>query len=318
MVELLLAKGADPNLRDNAGNTPLALAKAPNPLYRGPESARPPGFGGPRPVPAPAAPGRGEIAELLRQHGAVEELPRTDVIEVRRPSANFSQVVFIKGTNNYNRFTLYEVIAAHYGFVTASTGPQSYNVSIGTLQGPLAFPDLNSVTIHHPTADGLGWTATQVNYSTFLDQSIECSFNRQLEWGDVVEIPEADHPINAVWRGLPEEVLANLKRCVDRQVQLTVKGQTTNLLLSLRTTAVPVSVYGGDSRVATPSPSFILLPVLQSSGLLRASSDLSRVKVKRRDAATGQVYELVFDCSNGSGPDFWLRNGDAIEVPEKP
>jgi hypothetical protein len=118
---------------------------------------------------------------------------------------------------------------------------------------------------------------------------------------------------------------------VDRQVQLTVKGQTTNLLLSLQTTAPPGTLYSSEGIGMGKPPTFLIQPVLYDSGLLRASSDLSRVKVKRRDAATGQTYErvfdgatgqtyeLVFDCSGQwPGPDFWLENGDAIEVPEKP
>jgi cytohesin len=328
MAELLLAKGANPNVRDNSGNTPLALAKT---FRAGGLGVRP---GGPRPT-MPQI--QSEIADLLRQHGAIEELPRTDVIEVRRPSAKFSEVVFTKGTNNYNRFTLFEVIAAHYGFVTAGTavqetykygsartGPASEKAT-WTRQGSLAFPDLNSVTIRHPTEDGLGWTASEFNFSGLLRLPGGLG-DQPLQWGDVVEIPEADHPINALWQGLPEEILARLKGCLDRQVRLTVKGQTTNLLLSLQTGPPPagsppagVQILDVNAPNATP-PSFALLPVLQSSGLLRASSDLSRVKVKRRDAATGQAYELVFDCSNGSGPGpgFWLQNGDAIEVPEKP
>jgi hypothetical protein len=171
----------------------------------------------------------------------------------------------------------------------------------------------------------LGWTASEFNFSGLLRLPGGLG-DQPLQWGDVVEIPEADHPINALWQGLPEEILARLKGCLDRQVRLTVKGQTTNLLLSLQTGPPPagsppagVQILDVNAPNATP-PSFALLPVLQSSGLLRASSDLSRVKVKRRDAATGQAYELVFDCSNGSGPGpgFWLQNGDAIEVPEKP
>jgi ankyrin repeat protein len=303
MVELLLAKGANPNVLDKAGNTPLALAKS---------------FSG-RPPRAAAPQIQKEICELLRKHGAIEELPQMDVIEVRRPSANFSEVVFTKGTNNYNRFTLFELIAAHYGFVTDGTGRQTYEQSSWARRGSLAFPDLNSVTIRHPTEDGLGWTATQFKFSNVLELPGPLA-DRQLQWGDVVEIPEADHPINAIWQGLPEDILATLKRCVDRHVQLTVKGQTTNLLLRLQTGPPDVTEHGSDgTRLATP-PSFSLLPMLHSSGLLRASSDLSRVRVKRRDATTGQVYELVFDCLNRSGPSprFWLRNDDAIEVPEKP
>ncbi len=68
-------------------------------------------------------------------------------------------------------------------------------------------------------------------------------------------------------------------------------------------------------------PSFYLGSVLYRSGMLRASSDLSRVKVSRIDPDAGQRYEMVFDCRpespQGGAPDLWLRNGDTIEVPEK-
>jgi hypothetical protein len=64
---------------------------------------------------------------------------------------------------------------------------------------------------------------------------------------------------------------------------------------------------------------FMLWPVLEHSKLLLASSDLSRVTVKRRDGTTGKMHEWTVDCSNPhSPPNFWLRDGDGIEVPEKP
>jgi hypothetical protein len=59
-------------------------------------------------------------------------------------------------------------------------------------------------------------------------------------------------------------------------------------------------------------------PALLQSKLVLTSSDLSRVKVTRRDPATGQERHWVVDCSETSpAPDFWLRDGDKIEVPEK-
>jgi hypothetical protein len=58
--------------------------------------------------------------------------------------------------------------------------------------------------------------------------------------------------------------------------------------------------------------------VLDQSKLVRFSSDLSRVKVSRRDAASGKSQSWVVDCTGGNNaPDLWLRDGDVIEVPEK-
>jgi len=71
--------------------------------------------------------------------------------------------------------------------------------------------------------------------------------------------------------------------------------------------------------------------------VLRASSDLTHVKVKHRDPVTGQSQELLFDLSHvseadrsgiavinyphdqthDSRNDLWLRDGDVIEIPEK-
>lgn len=58
--------------------------------------------------------------------------------------------------------------------------------------------------------------------------------------------------------------------------------------------------------------------VLQS-GLLLASSDLSRVCVTRTNQKTGEKRQYLLDCSPGKpAPDFWLRDDDVSEVPDKP
>ena len=76
---------------------------------------------------------------------------------------------------------------------------------------------------------------------------------------------------------------------------------------------------GVSRSIARPMALFTLSETLIASGLLRASSDLSRVKVTRHDAAIGQSYDMNFDCSRpGGGSDLWLRDHDVIEVPDKP
>jgi hypothetical protein len=59
------------------------------------------------------------------------------------------------------------------------------------------------------------------------------------------------------------------------------------------------------------------LPDAQS--LLLSSSDLSRVKVTRKDPATGKTTEFVVDVPKVryTPQDLFLRDGDVIEVPEK-
>ncbi len=350
IVALLLENKADPNARNNAGETPLDYAKSlshPGVYRYGPGS--PPAFGAPAGAPrttfagapgsaAPPAPPTSpasapSIEELLRQHGAQEDLPRLDRIEIRRPSANYFSLVFLKGTNDYNQFTLLELIAVHYGFIStkADAGPatqsfgRSFHIGPGgpsytgayIAQGSLGFPDLDGVIIRRTAPDRRSRGAIPVKLNGIF-KSGDCLQDTKLQWGDVVEVPEADHPIAAVWQGLPQEDLAMLTNCLSRQVQLTVKGQTTNLVLVPQVFDPLRSFVQSTPSTERAVPQFCLVPVLNNSGLLRASSDLSRVKVSRRDPATGQSYDLVVDCSQYmSPPDLWLRNGDKIEVPEK-
>ena len=311
MVDLLLAKGANPNLRNNSGAVPLALAKDFRPPVPGPSR-----FGTSQTI-------QNEIAELLRKHGAVEELPRMDVIEVRRPSANFSEVVFTKGTNDYNHFTLLELIAAHYGFITANprNQGQSFQKSSWTRRGSLAFPELDHVTIRHPSKDGLGWTITPLNFNATLQRPVGFhDAGEQLQWGDVVEIPETDHPINAVWQGLPEETLARLKDLVDCHVQLTVKGQTTNLLLSLQTTEPPGTLSSSEAIRTGKPPTFFLLPVLYGSGLLRASSDLlaSKSNGGTQHPASRTNWSSTAQPSPGQAPSYGSGTGMRFPFRKNP
>ena len=56
--------------------------------------------------------------------------------------------------------------------------------------------------------------------------------------------------------------------------------------------------------------------MLIHSKLLLSSSDLSHIKVSRHQG--DQELQWVLDCSKPeTAPDFWLRDGDVIDVPEK-
>jgi ankyrin repeat protein len=317
VLELLLDYKANPNVRDDAGQTPLHELKqwaAGNNLLPEQKACL------------------AQLADLLRQHGALDVLPDWDRITGSRPSAKYSKAIFYKGTNDWNQFTLFDLLGVQYDLLTASPGGatrvQYVHYSYSADNNLLLFPDLTRIVIHRPAATGTNWNELKINLARALNSG-DCSGDVPLRFGDVVEIPEADHVINERWQGLPTNELFTLKSCLTRHLQITVNGQTTNIIVAPQVWALipgseeyPLSSLGAkmppETGLLTAEP-FTLWPVLENSKLLLASSDLSRVVVKRRDAATGKLHEWTVDCSDpATPPNFWLRDGDVIAVPEKP
>jgi ankyrin repeat protein/tetratricopeptide (TPR) repeat protein len=329
IIALLLAHKADVNARDNQGLTPLdyaegkhqtALPSAPVPAGSASFSDRLRSIIDNANPGASVTPTASPVAALLRQHGGLADLPKLDRIVVVRPGS-LQTTIFTKGTNGWNRFTLVELLAVHYGFLSANPSvqeksewadPYSY-----TLVGSLSFPDLDKVTVVRPGPNGAKAKEITVNLS-LLTAASDCSGNIVLEWGDVVRIAEKDHPIDAVWSGLGTNALKMINRCVSREVQLNVGGQVTNLVISPQTKRGARSATGPYGRSEMNPPQAMLRPVLAKSGLLRISSDLTRVKVTRRESGNAKPKVWVVDCSiPNKAPDLWLRDGDVIEVPEK-
>ena len=351
MVELLLANKADPNIRNKDGLTPLDLAKGGGARVSGPigtpygtvlptpppiptRPARPgvpvmplpfPGQAGTEPPPSTNPPPP-TITELLIQHGALADLPRMDRIEVRRPTTGYSNFPLVKGTNDWNHFTLLEALAIQFDLVAPKDRPSSVRLDEQVNRTrTLAFPDLGRVRIRRLAPDGKSWQEQQVDTASLL-RSTNSTDDVALQWGDLVEIPESDHPIAENWTGLSDTEWNGLKQHLTRRVEVVIKGVATNIVLAPR---LSFTSSDGDMRIETTHSypqlnfqirraPFWLRPALLSSGLLMASSDLSRVKVTRRDPATGQKLEWVLDCRDGQpAPDLWLRDGDVIDVPEK-
>ena len=48
--------------------------------------------------------------------------------------------------------------------------------------------------------------------------------DQPVQWGDVVEIPETDHPVDEQWDGLKPEELDALLKCVTRRITISLKG----------------------------------------------------------------------------------------------
>ncbi len=304
MVEVLLAAKAEMNVIDKSGTNPLQWAQQ----YSG--------FSGYTRVQLTSL---AEIVNLLKQAGAQEDFHLRSSITVSRKERGFSRSWFFKGTNSINRYSLLELIANFYPDA-GQLDPTAYR-----------FPDFARVKIKRLPAKGGAPEEMAVDLDAAFTSG-DCSKDLWLEWGDIVEIPEQDHKINEQWGGLTRQACEMMRKCLEKKVKIIVKGETT-------TVALRPELFSQQS----PSHEAVVLsycwldPVVHNCGLLRASSDLTRVKVKHHDPVTGQSQELLFNLSHsaqlttpqvplavfGGGQthdsrnDLWLRDGDVIEIPEK-
>jgi len=289
IFELLLNYKADPNVRINEGPTPLDYLKQNNNKAAA-----------------------GEIAELLREHGALDHPANWDRIEVRRPAANARFTIFRKGTNDWNRFTLLETILNNYcewgqglGFSPARVAPRFTfpGVPWGAIpiNSRIPFPDLSRIIIARPSHDSTNEARIAVNLLNATN-GIDCSKDVTLEFGDVVEIPERDHPLGDQPVGLTDSQRDTIVNYLKGIAQLAVRDQKAEL---------PLYPVGDQSTIG------VVLGKPEAQKLLLSSSDLSRVKVIRRDPKAGTRREWILDCAT-SPSNFRLRDGDVIEVPEKP
>ncbi len=288
LVRLLLDHHADPNIANNGGVTPLDEAKNQN---------------------------HPEVVALLHAVGALDYLPRRDCLTLARPSSHIFQTIFRKGTNDWNQFTLLELVAVQYQFLTANASGESQAMDRADTLAmndhrpeAMSFPDLAHVHIRRPTADPKKWQEFTVDAKAIL-QSGNPTNDVPLQWGDVVEIPETDHAINDYWRGFSTTELAGFVKGLTHRVQIISQGQTNTVDLA--------PSINDMNQVLTKMPYWIR-PVLFKTGMMLISSDLARVKVTRNDPATGNKREWIVDCSDPNKvPDFWLRSGDVVEVPQR-
>jgi len=241
-----------------------------------------------------------ELADRLRKAGARDWAPRPGQITVTRRSTGASIATFTKGTNDWNRHSLLEVMG--FTYFGQNTG--------------FPFPDFSKLTITRIDPA----TGTTKEFSLDLQAKIAadgCKADQWLEWGDLIDIPEGEHKLGEKWDGLPSVDIQAMTKCLTRNVALTVKGKSKE---------VPLVVVGswrsshgaGANIVYYPERPFRLRHIVLDSGLLLTSSDTTRVKVTRSDGGNG-FKEWTFDLSKepSAGNDLWLRDGDKIEVPEK-
>jgi ankyrin repeat protein len=305
IFELLLAYKADLNVRKAGGQTPLDLLKE---------------YLGETRFDSDTKAKINELANLLRQHGALDKLTDWDHITVSRSSENFSRAVFQKGTNDWNQVSLLELIC-------------EFNINDGGATS-LAFADLGHIIVIRPSTTGATAKRIEVNLLNATN-GVDCTKDIPLEFGDVVEIPEREHTLAEPVIYLPNDqfmTILNYFRGKSGAAKLIVAGgQTIRLPLQAFYSQIGYVLHSAAAQ-----------------SVLTSSSDLAHIKVTRPDAATGKNHECIVDCSdhqnsssqfipqspstfqtrladlmnraNNTQPttDLWLRDGDVIEVPEKP
>jgi ankyrin repeat protein len=162
-----------------------------------------------------------------------------------------------------------------------------------------AFPDWRRVVIHRPFPDGTRWEEIPVDVDAWI-ASGDCLGDRALKWGDLVELLERDHPLDASFDGAPEGLHNVWNSCLTRTVEFRIRGETQSVKLSLEA-----------------KKSFSLKSALRQPSLLRTTSDLRNLRIERRGPAGVQTWRI--DGSDAEiTASFWLRDGDRIEVPDLP
>jgi hypothetical protein len=283
-----------------------------------------------------------ENARLLRAAGAKDRLPNFGAIQVvRKQSGRMlrTRVFRTQTTNDPNAFTLLELLAAHQGPLVApevfhmgsrpetdATGaPAAGNPAVGLggrllPGGPVltsfpralpfptpkgfgfAFPDWRRVVIHRPSPDGNRWEEIPVDVDAWI-ASGDCLGDKPLKWGDLVEIPERDHPLDAADEGAPKGLVNLWTNCLTRTVEFRIRGETRSVKLSLAA-----------KKYESQDP-FSLNGALRQPSLLRTTSDLRNLRIERRGPTGVQTWNI--DGSDAEiTASFWLRDGDRIEVPD--
>ena len=173
---------------------------------------------------------------------------------------------------------------------------------------------------------------------------VDCANDVPLEFGDIVEIPERVHALNETPPDPVRQMEAVFSDAKSKSetaglVRHTIGNETSGPVARALKEAAEANVIaerwaclrktiqvvvGGEPKplvVDSWKEGFLsqALRKLEAQAVLRSSSDLSRVKVTRRDANARKPVVLIVDVSDNPkrDDDLWLRDGDVIEVPDK-
>ena len=268
------------------------------------------------------------IADLLRQKGALDELPDFTRIRITRQGLAQPVEVFRRGAQLTNQFTLLETVMRFYSqpqvFVSGRGIGEAWNV--------LPFPDFGRIIIRRPSQK-IGGKEQEIKVS-LLNRSnvVDCAQDVPVEFGDVIEIPESVHALNA---GTPNPVREmemfstvqpgtfneRLKAIIDNESAPNVSPYRTSAQCLQKSVQLVVAGEPTTFKVNSWKEGFLsqALAKTEARSVLRSSSDLSRVTVTRKTGKSAQPAVFIVNVSDSSpGHDnLWLQDGDVIEVPEK-
>jgi ankyrin repeat protein len=295
IAEDLIDAGANVNLRSKDGKTPLKFINVP---------FRPPPLGG-----HDTNSIEGRLASLLREHGALDDLPDFSRICVTRKGLASPIPVAERDTNGVNRFSVLEVLGEYYRRAPGRGSlPRGY-FTPGSIP-ELSFPDPAGIRIVRPSRDMSG-KKREIPLSLLNStNTFDCAKDQWLEFGDVIEIPEREHPLSESPVGLTPDQSNGLMDCLQRKVKFVIRGQQSEVSLS---------------GFICVQDTYLSQAMQKQSvqNLLRSTSDLSRVKVRRTATGNSKEQEFTLDVASfwrGEKPvtdDLWLRDGDIIEVQDK-
>jgi ankyrin repeat protein len=345
IAAVLLQHSANPNLADEAGNTPLDFAiihrntNLIGELILHHADVNAPDKQGDPPL-AYVSWGDGkqreQIKQMLIQAGANEDYRRRAAIFIaQKGTGSIGNKVFSRETNWVNQYTLFELMASVYG---GHAGRHiGFPQRIGGGSSGVAFPDLAHIAINRLNTDG-----SKEEFAVDLNEILEsgdCSKNIRLEWGDIVMIPQLDHHVGEGWPGLTQFERDTLGKCLMRKVKVLVKGQPTQFALLppivqwISYTAAggqmgDTWVQGGPGIISSSIAGILngahvletydLNQVVHEANVLLISSDLSRVKVTRRESEAGGHHQVMeFNLETQPPPAVSLEDGDVIEIPER-
>ena len=340
LIELLVKAGAAVNLRTKGGVTPLDYAKSAGASAGRSAGGRILGMAQPLTYQGNISGGQTAptnattTADLLRQSGALDELPDFSRIRITRQGLSQPVQVFYRGSALTNQFTLLETAMRFYSqsqvFLPGQGGQESWRA--------LPFPDFGRIIIRRPSQK-IGGKEQEIKVSLLNSSNVvDCARDVPVEFGDVIEIPESVHALNADTPNPVQELEWNIRIAPKKEVQpgsfearlkAAITESSAPNASPYRTTAqclqksVQLVVAGETTTFKVNSWKegflFSALGKTEARSALRSSSDLSRVTVTRKKNNPAKPAVFTVDVSDASqrNDDLWLQDGDVIEVPEK-